>query len=153
MMEALLKGQISEPQFRQWVRDSIQRKDYYAPLNTSKIYLKENDEVLEVPMSQMSVVMDRFRKDKLVTGKFGPSMERQVSANIYDPSDLNLLQRFGNKNFASAVDASHKQKRFRAKTAKNAVIFGMPALNAERAFDRYLRVGGKKLRPPYRAAR
>lgn len=139
MMEAIASGKIQKEEFADFIRKSIQSKTYYAPLNTSVMYVKEVGGVIPIPPDELSTVLDRYRRTKLATGKYSPAFERELHMNVYDPDELESLRGVGNKNLDGAIKRSKKIRDGRGAEIKNAGIFGMPSLNAERAFDKYLR--------------
>lgn len=139
MMQALMEGRISKKQFERFVALSVQKKDFYAPLNHNRMYLREPSGAKKIENSELSNAMDRYRTNKLVMRRFGTMLERQPLDNVFDPDDIENLRRFGNENYSKAVAQSYRLRDIRAAKAQEGAVFGMPSLDADRALDRYIR--------------
>lgn len=146
VMEALAEGALGEDTFRSWVEMSMQRKNFYAPINHNRVYQKSvsgTGAYKRLSDTEVNQVYGTFRERPPIVKRFGSSLERTKISNLYDPGDLGLLEQFGNRNFAGALDDSlHYRDEVAASTAPDD-LFGLPSLNYERGLEKYVRTGSR----------
>lgn len=142
-MNMLERGQISYEQFESMVKQSLARKEFYAPLNATNSYISRNGLLQRITPSELQ----RLRRQQILEGRsYAPTTgaieRRKKKVSLWDDESLGLLAEFTGEdsaeNFEKALRESQQAKNKYLSGGPRSRPLSMMKLDAEASYNRYM---------------